>query len=270
MNYSARFDAFQFRRPSDHVILASFNRPDKLNALTNEMHEQFVELLRCIDADNEIRVSIFTGNGRGFCAGADVSCINSIDGRSPSLREFSASFRMGTGLVSSMLNSRKPIISAINGPAAGSGAAIALLADISIAAESARIIDAHTLLGVTAGDHAAIVWPLLCGMAKAKYLLLTSDEISGQDAEKCNLVAECVADDVLLERALEIATRLSNLAPTAVRMTKHVLNHWIRQAAPIFELSVCLEIAGFNSDEMQESLRARQDSSCPSFNDSSF
>jgi len=100
----------------------------------------------------------------------------------------------------------QPIISAINGVAVGAGLVVALLADISIMSETARFTDGHTKLGVVAGDHAAILWPLLCGMAKAKYYLLTSEFIDGREAERIGLVSLCVPAEQVLPKALESAT----------------------------------------------------------------
>ncbi len=121
-------------------------------------------------------------------------------------------------------------MSAIHGPAVGAGLVAALLADVSVAGRSARIIDGHTRLGVAAGDHAAICWPLLCGMAKAKYYLLTCDPLTGEEAERIGLVSLCVDDDAVGERALEVAVQLAAGAQSAIRWTKHTLNHWYRAA----------------------------------------
>ena len=120
-------------------------------------------------------------------------------------------------MVYNLINCSKPVVSAINGAAVGAGLVVAILADISIAAKSARLIDGHTKLGVAAGDHAAIVWPLLCGMAKAKYYLLLCDTITGEEAERIGLVSLAVPDEELQARALDIAKRLAEGAPNAIR-----------------------------------------------------
>src|SRR5437870_7060208 len=119
-----------------------------------------------------------------------------------------------------MITRGKPVHSAISGVAVGAGRVVALLSDISIISESARFTDGHTKLGVVAGDHAAILWPLLCGMAKAKYYLLTSDFIDGREAERIGLVSLCVPADQLLPRALDVAERLGRGAQQAIRWTK--------------------------------------------------
>ena len=135
-----------------------------------------------------------------------------------------------------------------------------LLADVSIASKDARIIDGHTRLGVAAGDHAAIVWPLLCGMAKAKYYLLLCDAVSGAEAERIGLVSLAVDDAELDARALEIAVRLAEGAQTAIRWTKYALNNWLRPAGPAFDASLALEFMGFSGPEAKEGLASQRKS----------
>jgi enoyl-CoA hydratase/carnithine racemase len=116
-------------------------------------------------------------------------------------------------IVYNMMACDKPIISAINGVAVGAGLAVAILADISIMAEEAKITDGHVKLGVAAGDHAAICWPLLCGMAKAKYYLLTADFVNGKEAERIGLVSLCVPRAELMDKAMAVANKLANGQP---------------------------------------------------------
>jgi enoyl-CoA hydratase len=157
------------------------------------------------------------------------------------------------------------VVSAIRGPAVGAGLVCGILADISIASKTARIIDGHTKLGVAAGDHAAIVWPLLCGMAKAKYYLLLCDQLSGEEAERIGLVSMCVEDADLDAKALEVATRLANGPQSAIRWTKYSLNNWLRQAGPAFDASLALEFLGFTGPEVKEGLQAYLDKRKPAF-----
>ena len=140
--------------------------------------------------------------------------------------------REARDLVWNVINCSKPIVSAIHGPAVGAGLVAGMLADVSIVGRTARIIDGHTRLGVAAGDHAAVCWPLLCGMAKSKYYLLTCDTLTGEEAERIGLVSLCVDDDQVHDRALEIAVQLSAMSQSALRWTKHTLNHWYRQRRP--------------------------------------
>jgi len=164
-----------------------------------------------------------------------------------------------------VINCSKPVVSAMHGPAVGAGLVAGLLADVSVVGRSARIIDGHTRLGVAAGDHAAICWPLLCGMAKAKYYLLTCDKISGEEAERLGLVSLCVDDDKLLETARDVARRLANGAQEAISLTKFALNNWYRQQAPIFEASLGLEFIGFKGTEVKEGLASHRERRPPRF-----
>jgi enoyl-CoA hydratase len=164
-----------------------------------------------------------------------------------------------------MINLDKPVISAINGVAVGAGLVVALMADVSIMSETARFTDGHTKLGVAAGDHAAILWPLLCGMAKAKYYLLTSDFIDGKEAERIGMVSLCVPPDKLMETAFGVADRLATGAQLAIRYTKRALNNWLRQAGPIFDQSLALEMITFTQPDVLEGARAIREKRPPRF-----
>jgi enoyl-CoA hydratase len=173
--------------------------------------------------------------------------------------------REASDLVYNLINLDKPVISAINGTAVGAGLVVALLSDISIIAETARFTDGHTRLGVAAGDHAAIIWPLLCGMAKAKYYLLTSDFLDGKEAERIGLVSMCVPTDQVLPKAWEVAEKLAAGSQSSIRWTKRALNNWLRQAGPIFDQSLALEMLGFMGDDVREGVRAIRQKRSPSF-----
>lgn len=140
----------------------------------------------------------------------------------------------------------------MEGPAVGAGLAAGLLADISIAAKDARIIDGHTRLGVAAGDHAAIVWPLLCGMAKSKYHIMLCEQVTGEEAERMGLVSLTVDAGDVQDRALEVARKLNRGSKTALRWTKYALNNWLRMAGPTFDASLALEFMGFNGPDIRE------------------
>jgi len=174
-------------------------------------------------------------------------------------------WREAKDLVYNLINCSKMIVSAMHGPAVGAGLVCGLLADISIAAKNARIIDGHTRLGVAAGDHAAIIWPLLCGMAKAKYYLLTSDELSGEEAERIGLVSLVCEEEKLQETALTVARKLAAGPQSALRWTKYSLNNWLRLAGPSFDASLALEMLGFTGAEVKEGLAALKEKRKPKF-----
>jgi enoyl-CoA hydratase len=134
-----------------------------------------------------------------------------------------------------------------------------------IATRDCRIVDGHTRLGVAAGDHAAIIWPLLCGMAKAKYYLMTCDQLLGAEAERIGLISMAVEDAELDEKALSVASRLAEGAQSAIRWTKYSLNNWLRQAGPIFDASLALEFLGFSGPEVREGLASHKEKRKPNF-----
>ncbi|CAM5206055.1 Enoyl-CoA hydratase OS=Castellaniella defragrans OX=75697 GN=HNR28_002552 PE=3 SV=1 [Castellaniella defragrans] len=174
-------------------------------------------------------------------------------------------WREAHNLVYNLINCSKPIVSAIQGPAVGAGLVAALLSDISIAAKDAKIVDGHTRLGVAAGDHAALVWPLLCSMAKAKYYLLLCEPLTGQQADDIGLVSLSVEASELQDKALEIACKLAAGAPSAVRWTKYALNNWLRQSGPLFDTSLALEILGFAGPDAREGLASLREHRKPKF-----
>lgn len=246
-----RYSTLEIEMLEEGILGILLNRPEKLNAVSSEMHTDLVDIWLDIDRDPDVRVVLVRGAGRSFSAGGEFEMIDDImtdaETRVRVLRE-------ARDLVLNILNCSKPIISAIRGPAVGAGLAVALLADISIASTTARIIDGHTRLGVVAGDHAAIIWPLLCGLAKAKYYLLTCDPLDGREAERIGLVSLCVEDDELDDRSLNVARKLAAGSPSAIQGTKYSLNHWARQATPIFDTSLALEFLGFTGADAKEGL----------------
>lgn len=254
--------ALEFDRPDDGILRITIDTPGRLNAVDEDKHRALADVWRIVDRDPATRVVVVRGAGGAFSAGGDLDMVARIaadpDYRLRSLQE-------ARDLVYGVIDCSRPIVSAIDGPAVGAGLAVALLADVSVAGRTARIIDGHTKLGVAAGDHAAIVWPLLCGMAKAKYLLLTCDVISGEEAERAGLVSVVVDDDAVHDTALDIARRLARGSQPAIRATKHVLNHWLRQAAPIFEASLGMEFLGFTDGDAAEGIAALREKRRPDF-----
>jgi enoyl-CoA hydratase len=257
MNYTD-FQDIRFERRQPHILWMTLNRPQVLNAADARLHTELVEVWQTIDRDPDVHIVVVTGAGRAFSAGGDLKMVEDA------YRDYDEILRIldeARDLVYNMLHCNKPIVSAINGPAVGAGLVVALLADISIAAENARLADGHIRMGVAAGDHSAIIWPLLCGMAKAKYYLMTSDFVSGKEAERMGLVSLCVPDDQLLDKAMEVAQNLATGPRHAIRFTKRALNQWMLQAGPIFDHSLALEMLGFFSEDMMagvEGLRRRQ------------
>ena len=258
----ASFGSLKFEHPDEGVLRIVLDTPGKLNAVTRQMHSDLVGVWRAIDSDPEVSSVIVTGAGDNFSAGGDLEMVEAIasdfDVRATILKET-------RDLVYNLVNCSKPVVSAINGVAVGAGLVVALLADISVAGRSARIIDGHTKLGVAAGDHAALVWPLLCGMAKAKYHLLLCEPMNGEEAERSGLVSVCVDNEFVQARALDIATRLARGSPTAIRWTKYTLNNWLRMAGPIFDASAAMEFVGFGGPDVSEGIAAIRERRDPTF-----
>ena len=251
-----------FERKAHGVVLITIDRPDVLNATNDRLHWELTQIWRTLDEDDTARVAVVTGRGRAFSAGGDLDMVEA-NARDP--RRIGRTLREATDIVYNMINLDKPIVSAINGVAVGAGLAVAIMADISIMAETARLTDGHTRLGVVAGDHAAIIWPLLCGMAKAKYYLLTCDFIDGKEAERIGLVSLAVPADQLMPRALDVADRLALGSQQAIRWTKRSLNNWLRMAGPIFDNSMALELLTFMCEDVREGLQALREKRPPQF-----
>lgn len=256
------YRALEIDSPAERILRITFNKPETLNSLDEIGHRELTYIWRDIDADDNVAAVILTGKGRAFSAGGDFGMIERmIEDSKTRMR----TWKEARDLVYNIINCSKPIVSAINGAAVGAGLVAGLLADISIAAKSARIVDGHTRLGVAAGDSAVINWPLLCGMAKAKYHLLLCEPMDGEEAERLGMVSLCVADDELQERALAVALRLRDSAPAATRWTKYALNNWYRMAGPAFDASTALEMLGFTTDEAVEGVRSHREKRRPEF-----
>jgi enoyl-CoA hydratase len=256
------FEHLTFDRRPDGVVVVTLDRPEVLNAANVRMHHEMSEVWGVIDADDDARVAVITGAGRAFSAGGDLDMIKEMTVDYEALID---QWRDASAIVERMLAAVKPVVSAVNGVAVGAGLAVALLADVSIVGRSARLSDGHARLGVAAGDHAALVWPLLCGMAKAKYYLLTADFVDGPEAERIGLVTKCVADDDVLPEALAVAERLAKGSTTALQWTKRTMNQWLRQALPVFGESVALEMLGFLGPDAREGLAALRERREPRF-----
>ncbi len=244
------------------VLSVTFDNPDKLNAVTERGHFELVHLWPEVDSDPGVRVVLLRGEGRAFSAGGDYEMIEKIVADPATHRRVLKETRE---LVRNIIECSKPIVSAINGVAVGAGLAAALMSDIPVAARSARILDGHTTIGVTAGDHAAVIWPLLMGMAKAKYHLLTNRPLSGEEAERIGLVARVVEDDELSDVTEGIADELATGAQESIQWTKHTLNHWLRMAYPIFDASVAYEFLSFHGPDVTEGVAASREKRLPEF-----
>ncbi len=262
MERYAQYRTLKFARPSAGVLEMAMGDEGRLAVADADGHRELAEIWLDVDRDPETSVAIIRGLGKGFSAGGSLDLVEAM------ANDFEARARVwreARDIVYNVLNCSKLIVSAMHGPAVGAGLVVGLLADISIAARNARIIDGHTRLGVAAGDHAALVWPLLCGMAKAKYYLLLCDEVSGAEAERIGLVSLCVDEDELVDKAREIAGRLAHGSQWALRWTKYSLNNWLRMAGPTFDASLALEMLGFTGPDLREGVASLRERRTPQF-----
>src|ERR1700730_3162698 len=234
---SNRYEAFPsilVERPHDGVLRLMLNRPERVNALDADGHRELADIWRGIDQDNSTRAVLLCASRKSFSPGGDFDVVLKL---TESFEERAKMWREARDLVYNIINCSKPIVSAIQGSAVGAGLAAALVSDIPIAAKTARLVDGHVRLGVAAGDHAAIIWPLLCGLAKSRYYLLTGDMVDGAEAERIGLGSKALPAGEVLPEAMAIARRLAAGPQLAVRLTKRALNNWLRAAGPIFDQS---------------------------------
>ncbi len=258
----ASYQHLKLERQDDGVLLVTLNRPDVLNAAHEQMHRELATVWTDISRDEQTRVAVVTGAGRAFSAGGDLAMVERQIGDYGMVTGMLAEM---SDLVYNMVNCDKPIISAINGVAVGAGLVVALLADISICAADARLGDGHVRLGVAAGDHAAIIWPLLCGLARAKYYLMTGEMVTGAEAERIGLVSKALPRDEVLPEAIRVATHLATGPQLAIRLTKRALNGWIRNAGPIFDQSAAYEMLTFMGEDVKEGLASLREKRTPQF-----
>ena len=264
MDYS-RYQTLHITRRGDNDAVLDIQmkaRNGKLPTADHHGHRELTEIWRDVSADDTVRCAVLRGEGQGFSGGGDLGLVQDM------AQDFAVRSRVwkeARDLVYNVINCDKPIVSAMHGPAVGAGLVAGLLADISIASKGAKIVDGHTRLGVAAGDHAAIIWPLLCGMAKAKYYLLLCEPVSGEEAERIGLVSLAVDEAELLPKAYDVADRLASGSQSAIRWTKYALNNWLRQAGPSFDTSLALEFMGFGGPDVHEGVASLRDKRPPKF-----
>ena len=227
--------------------------PPPGNVKGEEMHSELARVWTDVSADPQTRVAVITGAGKAFSAGGDLGMVQRQIGDYGRVTNMLAEM---SELVYNMINCPQPIVSAINGVAVGAGLVVALIADISICAEDARLGDGHVRLGVAAGDHAAIIWPLLCGMARARYYLLTGEMVIGTEAERIGLVSKALPREQVLEESLRIAQGLAAGPQLAIQLTKRALNGWLKTAGPIFDQSAAYEMLTFMGEDVKEGAAA--------------
>jgi enoyl-CoA hydratase len=247
----ANYETIRIEKRDDKVAVATLNRPEKLNAVNSRRHTELSRIARDFDDDRSVRALVITGEGRAFCAGGDFS-----GGSAPGSGGGDMMLE-ARRIVDHILECHKPIVSAVNGFAMGLGATVALMCDVVVAGRSATFADTHVKMGIGAGDGGQVIWPLLMGVNRAKYFLMTGDRLKADEAERMGLVNFVVEDGELMDKALEVAGRLANGPLQAIIASKVPINQWIRaQSAQILPLSLAMEDASMHSADAKEAQRA--------------
>ncbi len=257
---------------NEGIIVITFNRPDTRNALFRPMHREVEDVFAEVAEDGEVKAIVLTGAGRAFSAGGDIRDMHErADGGFYIPNRLRGIMRGGRRLVLNMLNIEIPIIAAVNGPAIGLGATIALFSDIIIASERARFGDTHVKVGLVAGDGGCIIWPLLVGVAKAKEMLMLGEVIDAQEALRIGLVNKVVPDQELMPTAMSYARRLANGPKLAISWTKMALNRFVKQADNLVgDLSFAWEGHTFCDPDHEEATRAFIEEREPKYEDKNW
>ena len=244
----------------DRVATITLNRPDVRNAVNHAMHTGLENIFREIGRDPDVGAILLTGAGKAFCAGGDLKGFGASDeGPLDQLRGVRY-------LVQEMVNCEAPVIAAVNGPAMGLGATIALLSDVIFMADTARIGDTHVKIGLVAGDGGAVIWPLLIGPHRAKELLMSGKVLDGEEAAGMGLVNHCVPREKLASEAREFAHSLAHGPQIAIRWTKMAINQTIKQSLhQILDFGAAAEHLSVHTEDMQEASLAFREKRAPRF-----
>lgn len=239
------------------------NRPEHMNAVDKIMHAELAAVFPRIGADQKIRVVVLTGAGRAFSSGGDLDWLGELNG----LAAYMDVMREGFAIISGIVNLPQPVIAAVNGPAVGLAANMALFCDVSIMAESAYLADPHVPnVGIVAGDGGAVIWPLLVGHARAKHYLFSGERVGARKAEQIGLVTMAVADSELEDRVNQSAARLANGPAVALQLTKQMVNRQLNEAIQrTLETSLAVEGLSFHSSDHREALQAMRERRKPKF-----
>lgn len=261
MDYS-RYEFIKVEREGK-VAIFTLNRPESLNAINPQLHTELEDIFADVARDDDVNVVVLTGAGKGFCSGGDVRGMD--EGRFGDFKT-RMPIRNAKRLIHNMVEVEQPIVAAVNGHAIGLGATLALFCDVIIASESAKFGDPHVRVGLVAGDGGAVIWPLLCGLAKAKEYLMTGDLMSASEAERIGLINHVVPPDEVMPKAMELAQRLANGPTRAIRWTKLSCNKRLRDEVNlVLDASLAVETISMLSDDHKEAARAFVEKRAPNF-----
>ena len=234
------------------VRVVRLNRPDDLNATNHPLHAGLAAIWPQIDADDDARAVVITGNGRAFSAGGDFDYIHELSHDDALRRQTLVD---GRQIVLGMVHCRVPVVAAVNGPAVGLGCSLVALSDVVYMAESAHLADPHVMIGLVAADGGPVTWPLLTSLQLAKEYALTGDRIPARRAAEIGLVNHVCADDEVLPEALACAHRIAKLPRGAVEDTKRVLNlHLERAVLATLDYALTAEDRSFQSADLRANI----------------
>lgn len=256
----SRFETILIEKRDNGVALATLNRPERLNAVNGRMHTELANIAREADSDDEVKVLVLTGAGRAFCAGGDFGPDSDVMGGGR------RTMKEPLEIVNLMLDCSIPIVSAVKGYAMGLGATVALLADVVVAGQSTAFADTHVKMGVGAGDGGQVIWPLLMGVNRAKWFLMTGERVTGEALHEMGLVNFLVEDDQIMKKALECADQLAAGPAKAITASKVPINHYIKMISNlVLPLSLTMEGETFHSKDAKEAQRAFVEKREPNF-----
>jgi enoyl-CoA hydratase len=248
---------------AERIVTVAFNRPEVKNATNPRMHQELVRIFPEIGRDPDAHVVVLTGEGDAFSAGGELQ---TLEASLTNQARWVESMFEARQILLGVIDLDRPVIAKINGAAIGLGATLALVCDIVIAKDSAKIADPHVKVGLSAGDGGSIIWPALIGYAKAKRYLLTGDVITGAEAAQIGLISESCAADQLDARVAAVAEQLAQGAAIAIRLTKKSVNMELRQRLDaLIEAHLGYETMSHLSDDHREAVEAFLEKRVPAF-----
>ena len=245
------------------LLTITLNRPDTLNAIDEQMHDDLVDVFAFVAKDEHSDVIVLTGAGRAFSAGGDFAHLADMAAH-PEVFDHDAT--RAKRIVFSILDLEKPLICRLNGHATGLGATLALLCDVVFAADSAKIGDPHVNIGLVAGDGGAIVWPERIGFARAKEYLMTGELVPARKAEELGLINHCVPAAELDGAVDAFCQRLLNGSTNAIRWTKVLVNLELkRRAHALMDAGIAYEAVTVRSADFRDAVDALRNKRPPTF-----
>jgi len=250
---------------ANRVATVTINRPEVRNAISAATHHEFEQIWIDLAEDQDVNAILLTGAGDTFSIGGDIT-----GGSKPTKSKGRGGRRIvmadGRRVIENLLDVEQPIVAAINGDALGFSANVALLCDITVASETAKLADTHVALGAVAGDGGAVIWPLLIGPNRAKEFLMLGDTITGADAARIGLVNYALPAAQVLPKARELVQRLADGPTWAIRWSKLAVNKWLKQQANlIMDTGLAYEALTLTTRDHKEAVKAMTEKRKPNF-----